>query len=139
VFLFLYRLTNRWVISKVLHTVCFLFKNEFILQNTFIGLQCNLQCEFITVAQRLGKSFIPVWTPSFLLCLITQVTSIDASSMLLKRFPRSGFFGRSQSVVGSAHQLVGSAHQTLTCSQNCSKIFSPKQITVLSFGILCDS
>jgi uncharacterized membrane protein len=31
-----------WVISEVLHTVCFLFKNEFILQNTFTGLQCNL-------------------------------------------------------------------------------------------------
>jgi hypothetical protein len=35
---------NTWVISKVLHTVCFLFKNEFILQNTFTGLQCNLHC-----------------------------------------------------------------------------------------------
>jgi hypothetical protein len=33
-----------WVISKVLHTVCFLFKNEFVLQNTFTGLQCNLHC-----------------------------------------------------------------------------------------------
>jgi hypothetical protein len=28
----------------VLHTVYFLFKNEFILQNTFKGLQCNLNC-----------------------------------------------------------------------------------------------
>jgi hypothetical protein len=34
--------TNTWVISEVLHTVCFLFKNKFILQNTFTGLQCNL-------------------------------------------------------------------------------------------------
>jgi hypothetical protein len=33
-----------WVISKVLHTVCFLLKNEFILQNTFTGLHCNLHC-----------------------------------------------------------------------------------------------
>jgi hypothetical protein len=33
-----------WVISKVLHTVCFLFKNEFVLQNAFIGLKCNLHC-----------------------------------------------------------------------------------------------
>jgi hypothetical protein len=33
-----------WVISEVLHTVCFLFKNEFILQNTFTVLQCNLDC-----------------------------------------------------------------------------------------------
>jgi hypothetical protein len=31
-----------WVVSKILHTVCFLFKNEFILQNTFTSLQCNL-------------------------------------------------------------------------------------------------
>jgi hypothetical protein len=35
---------NTWVTSEVLHTVCFLFKNEFILQNTFTGLQCNLHC-----------------------------------------------------------------------------------------------
>jgi hypothetical protein len=35
---------NTWVISKVLHTVLFLFKNKFILQNTFTGLQCNLHC-----------------------------------------------------------------------------------------------
>jgi hypothetical protein len=35
---------NTWVISNVLHTVCFLFKNEFILQNTITGLQCNLHC-----------------------------------------------------------------------------------------------
>jgi hypothetical protein len=35
---------NTWVISKVLHTVCFLFKNEIILQNTFTCLQCNLHC-----------------------------------------------------------------------------------------------
>jgi hypothetical protein len=35
---------HMWVISKVLHTVRFLFKNEFILQNTFTGLQCNLHC-----------------------------------------------------------------------------------------------
>ena len=29
---------------KVLLTVRFLFKNEFILQNTFTDLQCNLNC-----------------------------------------------------------------------------------------------
>jgi hypothetical protein len=37
-------LVLRGVISKVLHTVRFLFKNEFIVQNTFTGLQCNLHC-----------------------------------------------------------------------------------------------
>jgi hypothetical protein len=35
---------DTWVISEVLHTVFFLFKNEFILQNTFTGLQCNFHC-----------------------------------------------------------------------------------------------
>jgi hypothetical protein len=35
---------NTWIISEVLHTVCFLFKNEFVLQNTSTGLQCNLRC-----------------------------------------------------------------------------------------------
>jgi hypothetical protein len=56
----------------------------------------------MTVVQRLGKSCIPVWTPSLLMRLITQVTSLDLIS---------GFFGTSQS-------LVDSTHQTLTCSQN---------------------
>jgi hypothetical protein len=54
---------------------------------------------FITAAQRLGKSCIPVRKPSLLMCLITQVTSLDTFSMLLKRFPQSGFFGTSQSLV----------------------------------------
>jgi hypothetical protein len=45
---------------------------------------------FITAVQRLGKSCIPVWTLSLLMRLITQVTSLDTSSTLLKRFPRSG-------------------------------------------------
>jgi hypothetical protein len=39
-----------------------------------------------------GQVFIPVRTPSLLMRLITRVTSLDTSSMLLKRFPRSGFF-----------------------------------------------
>jgi hypothetical protein len=38
---------HTWVISKVLHTVCFLFKNKFILQNTFTGLQCHLYCALL--------------------------------------------------------------------------------------------
>jgi hypothetical protein len=46
----------------------------------------------ITAVQLLGKSCIPVRTPSLLLRLITRVTSLDTSSILLKRFPRSGFF-----------------------------------------------
>ena len=81
-----------WVISKVLHAVRFLFKNEFILQNTFTGLQCNLHCALSERSNVLGKSCIPVGTPSLLMRLITRVTSLDTSSTLLKRFPRSGFF-----------------------------------------------
>jgi hypothetical protein len=45
----------------------------------------------ITVVQRLGKSCIPLWTPSLLMRLVTQVPSLDTSSMLLKRFPRFQF------------------------------------------------
>jgi hypothetical protein len=85
---------------------------------------------FITAVQRLGKSCILVWTPSFLMCLITQVTSLDTSSMLLKRFPRSGFFSfgnKSKSGGLSPPEFdffpklkkpMGWAHLTLTCSQN---------------------
>jgi hypothetical protein len=47
---------------------------------------------FITAVQRLGKSCLPVRTPSLLMRLITRVTSLDTSSMLLSRFPWSGFF-----------------------------------------------
>jgi hypothetical protein len=43
------------------------------------------------VVQRLGKSCIPVWTPSLLMRLIIQVTSLDTSSMLLKLFPSEWF------------------------------------------------
>jgi hypothetical protein len=45
---------------------------------------------FITAVQRLGKFCIPVRTPPLLMCLISRVTSLDTSSMLLKRFPWSG-------------------------------------------------
>ena len=40
--------------------------------------------------------------------LITRVTSLDTSSMLLKRFPRSGFFnlGNIQSLVGSCQDYT---------------------------------
>jgi hypothetical protein len=81
-----------WVISKILHAVIFLFKNEFILQNIFTGLQCNLCRALSQRSQRLGNSCIPVRTPSLLMRLITGVTSLDTSSKFLKLFPRSGFF-----------------------------------------------
>ena len=40
----------------------------------------------------MGKSCIPVRTPSLLMHLITRVISLYTSSRLLKRFPWSGFF-----------------------------------------------
>jgi hypothetical protein len=74
-----------------MHTICFSLKMNLFYK---IHLQAFnvISIVFITVVQRLGKSCIPVWTPSLLMCLITQVTPLDTSSMLLKRFPRSGFF-----------------------------------------------
>jgi hypothetical protein len=54
------------------------------------------------------------------MCLITQFTSLDTSSMLLKRFPRSGFlnFGEQFKVwwalvgalVGQIQRLISSMH-----------------------------
>jgi hypothetical protein len=44
------------------------------------------------ISPTFGQVCIPISTPSFLMSLITQVTSLDISSMFLKRFPRSGFF-----------------------------------------------
>jgi hypothetical protein len=79
------------VISKVLYTVVFTI---YVYRTSMKSPLC-----FIRVFQRLGKSCIPVWTPSLLMRLITQVTSLD-TSMFLKRFPRSGFFGTSQILVG---------------------------------------
>ena len=76
-----------WVISKVLHTVFFLFKNEFILQKTFTGLQCNLHCALSQQSNVLANLVFLL-----LIGLITWVTSLDTFSMLLKRFPRSSFF-----------------------------------------------
>jgi hypothetical protein len=63
---------------------------------------------FITAVQRLGKSCIPVRTPSLLMRLITRVTSLDTSTMLLKPFPRSGFsnFRNSQSLVVSCQDCT---------------------------------
>jgi hypothetical protein len=49
-----YCLLITWVISKVLHTVRFLFKNELILLNTFTVL-CNLHC---ALSQRFNVVFL---------------------------------------------------------------------------------
>jgi hypothetical protein len=57
--------SHTWVISKVLHTLCFLFKNEYILQNTFTGLQCNLHC---ALSQRSNVWESLVFLPGRLRC-----------------------------------------------------------------------
>jgi len=75
-----------WVISKVLHTVFFLFKNEFILQNTFTGLQCNLHCALSQQSNVLANLVFLL-----LIGLITWVTSLDTFSTLLKHFPTEWF------------------------------------------------
>jgi hypothetical protein len=65
--------------SGGLHAVCFLFKNEFILQNTFTGIQYNLHC---ALSQRSNVWAILVFLSErlrFLMCLITQITSLGTS------------------------------------------------------------
>jgi len=56
---------NTWIISKVLHTPRLLFKNEFILQNTFIALQFNLHC---ALSQRSNVFASPVFLSGRLRC-----------------------------------------------------------------------
>jgi hypothetical protein len=100
---------NKWLISEVMHTVCFLFKNEFILQNTFTGRQCNLHCAL--------SQWSNVWASLVFLSGCTFVVDMsDYSGHLIRHllnaseaFPMEWFL-----------QLweKGSAHQTLTCSQN---------------------
>jgi len=105
------------VISKVLHTLRLLFKNKFILQNTFIGLQCNLHC---ALSQRSN-----VWANLVLLLGRPRcwcVWLLDNSSMLVNRFPRSGFFNfdnrsKADGLMSGLHGGWGS-----TCHLYISKI-----------------
>ena len=53
----IYNTSNTWVISEVLHAVRFLFKNEFISQNTFTVLQCNLHCA-LSQRSNVGASLV---------------------------------------------------------------------------------
>ena len=80
-----------WVISKVPHTVRFLFKNEFILQNTFTGLQCNLHCALPQRSNVFGKFCIPVRTPSLLMRLITGGHLIRHLLNATEAFPTEWF------------------------------------------------
>jgi hypothetical protein len=57
--------STTWVISSVLHTVYFSLKNEFILQNTFTGLQSNLDC---ALSQRSNVSASLVFLSGRLRC-----------------------------------------------------------------------
>jgi hypothetical protein len=63
------RIRNTWIISEVLRTACFTFKNERILQNTFTGLQCNLQCAFYPSGPTFGQ----------VLCSCLDAFVVDAS------------------------------------------------------------
>ena len=118
----LFHRSYTWVISEPLHAVHFLCKTEFILQNTFTGLQCNLHCALSQRSQRLGKSCIAVRTPSLLMRLITRITSLDASSVLLKCFARSGSFnfGNKSNAGGLTSGLYGRWGNT--CHPYFSKI-----------------
>jgi hypothetical protein len=70
------------------------------------------------VVQRLGKSYIRVWTPSLLMHLVTQVTSLDTSSVLLKRFPWSGFFNfENKSKSGGLPVVAAHKHKLLCYKQ----------------------
>jgi len=111
-----------WVISKVLHTLRFLFKNEFILQNTFTGLQCNSHCALSQWSNVWVSLFFPVRMPLLLILLITRVTSLDTTSMLLKRFPCNGFFNFGNK--SKAGELMSGLHGGWgsTCHPYFSKI-----------------
>lgn len=77
---------------------------------------------FITAVQRLGKSCIPIRTPSLLMRLITRVTSLDTSSIFLKCFSRSSFFnfGNKSKSSGLMPELYGGWRST--CHPYFSKI-----------------
>jgi hypothetical protein len=68
-----------------------------------------------------GQVLFPVTTPALLMCLITQVTSLDAS-LFLKRFPRSCFFnfGNKSKSGGLMSGLYGGRGST--CHPYFSKI-----------------
>jgi len=114
---------STWVISKVLHTVRFLFKNKFILQNTITGLQCNLH---YALSQRSNVWASLVFLSGRLRCWcvwLLEVTSLDTSSMFMKRFPRSGFFnfGNKSKAGGLMSGLYGGWGST--CHQYFSQNF----------------
>jgi hypothetical protein len=83
---------HTWVISEVLHTVCFLFKMD-------LFYKVDLQASNVIISILLYHSG-PTFGLFLYSCLDTfvvdasdtQVTSLHTSSMLLKRFPWSGFF-----------------------------------------------
>jgi len=104
---------SMWAISEVLHTVRFLSKNEFILQNTFTGLQCNLCCALSQRSNVWASLVFLSGSLRFWCVLITRVTSLDTSSMLLKRFSRNGFFnfGTSQRLVGSCQDCTAGGEE----------------------------
>ena len=111
-----------WVISVVLYTVHVLFKNEFILQNTFTGLQCYLHCA-LSQQSNVWASLVFLSVRLCCWCVwLLGATSLDTSSMFLKRFPWSGFFnsGNKSKAGGLMWGLYG--RWGSTCHPYISKI-----------------
>ena len=64
----------------------------FIIQNSFTGLQYNPHSSLWQLPNVLVNPVFRIKPPSLLSCLITRVISVEASSIVAKRFPRSVFF-----------------------------------------------
>ena len=94
---------DTWVISKVLHNVLFLFKNEFILQSTFTGLQCNLHC---ALSQR------SVWAS-----LVFLSGRLCCWCIWLLGSPPQCFWSVSHGVVSS---ILGTSQRLVGSCQNCT-------------------
>jgi len=114
-------LLDTWVISKVLHSVGFLFKNEFVLQNTFTGLQFNLHC---VLSQRSNVWASPVFLSGRLRCWCFDYSDHLFRHLLnaSEAFSRSGFcsFGNTLMAGGLMSGLYGEWGST--CHPYFSKI-----------------
>ena len=97
-----------WVISKVLHTVRFLFKNGFILQNTFTSLQCNLHC---ALSQRSSVWVSLVFMSGRLRCWCVWLLGSPHYTppqwfWSISHWVVSSILGTSQSLVGSCQDCA---------------------------------
>ena len=100
---FVWCLRITWFISKVLHTVRYLFKNEFVLQNTFTGLRCNLHC---ALSQRSNVWASLVFLSGRLRCWCVRL--LGPPHQTLPQCFWSFSHGVVSSILGTSHSLVGS-------------------------------